>query len=172
MFPSPSKSKSCYSRLSWRAANPAPRFPNLTQSLPRSLVSTLGLSARRKVTEARVFNLEFSPDGGVLAVACEDRSVELLDGWNGLRVNRIASAHEDCVNVMRFLNEYDLTLRPPPQLTSNESLNPFEKASICTHMHHPVGSPMDFSMDSYRNSPMGSPMGSPMDSSMDSSTDS
>ncbi|CAM9226364.1 unnamed protein product, partial [Lampetra fluviatilis] len=52
-----------------------------------------------------VFNLEYSPDGSVLAAACELCEVLLLDPLTSRPISTIAGAHEDCVNNIRFLDD-------------------------------------------------------------------
>ncbi|UYV61171.1 DCAF10 [Cordylochernes scorpioides] len=51
-----------------------------------------------------IFNLEFTPDGSLLAATAENSSLLLFDPLNHILVNSVAKAHEDCVNYARFLD--------------------------------------------------------------------
>lgn len=51
-----------------------------------------------------IFNLEFSPDGSIMAAACEKRSVQLFDPISQTHFHSIDNAHNDCVNCVRFLD--------------------------------------------------------------------
>uniref|UniRef100_A0A8C7ZKK6 DDB1- and CUL4-associated factor 10 n=1 Tax=Oryzias sinensis TaxID=183150 RepID=A0A8C7ZKK6_9TELE len=55
-------------------------------------------------THGAVFNLEYSPDGSVLTVACEQTEVLLFDPISSRHIKTLAEAHEDCVNNIRFLD--------------------------------------------------------------------
>ncbi|XP_072351277.1 DDB1- and CUL4-associated factor 10 isoform X2 [Scyliorhinus torazame] len=50
------------------------------------------------------FNLEYSPDGSVLTVACEQTEVLLFDPVSSKHIRTLSEAHEDCVNNIRFLD--------------------------------------------------------------------
>ncbi|XP_061741964.1 LOW QUALITY PROTEIN: DDB1- and CUL4-associated factor 10 [Nerophis ophidion] len=55
-------------------------------------------------THGAVFNLEYSPDGSVLTVACEQTEVLLFDPVSSRHIKTLTEAHEDCVNNIRFLD--------------------------------------------------------------------
>ncbi|XP_053476968.1 DDB1- and CUL4-associated factor 10 [Ictalurus furcatus] len=55
-------------------------------------------------THGAVFNLEYSPDGSVLTVACEQTEVLLFDPVSSRHIKTLVEAHEDCVNNIRFLD--------------------------------------------------------------------
>ncbi|XP_043421571.1 DDB1- and CUL4-associated factor 10 isoform X1 [Prionailurus bengalensis] len=55
-------------------------------------------------THGAVFNLEYSPDGSVLTVACEQTEVLLFDPISSKHIKTLSEAHEDCVNNIRFLD--------------------------------------------------------------------
>ncbi|XP_077476367.1 DDB1- and CUL4-associated factor 10 [Stigmatopora argus] len=55
-------------------------------------------------THGAVFNLEYSPDGSVLTVACEQTEVLLFDPVSSRHIQTLTEAHEDCVNNIRFLD--------------------------------------------------------------------
>ncbi|KAG9330377.1 hypothetical protein JZ751_012792 [Albula glossodonta] len=55
-------------------------------------------------THGAVFNLEYSPDGSVLTVACEQTEVLLFDPISCRHIRTLVEAHEDCVNNIRFLD--------------------------------------------------------------------
>ncbi|TSW48778.1 DDB1- and CUL4-associated factor 10 [Bagarius yarrelli] len=55
-------------------------------------------------THGAVFNLEYSPDGSVLTVACEQTEVLLFDPVSSKHIKTLVEAHEDCVNNIRFLD--------------------------------------------------------------------
>ncbi|XP_007498090.1 DDB1- and CUL4-associated factor 10 isoform X2 [Monodelphis domestica] len=55
-------------------------------------------------THGAVFNLEYSPDGSVLTVACEQTEVLLFDPVSSKHIKTLSEAHEDCVNNIRFLD--------------------------------------------------------------------
>ncbi|XP_006629916.1 DDB1- and CUL4-associated factor 10 [Lepisosteus oculatus] len=62
---------------------------------------SVNLSTR---THGAVFNLEYSPDGSVLTVACEQTEVLLFDPISSKHIKTLVEAHEDCVNNIRFLD--------------------------------------------------------------------
>ncbi|KAM9328880.1 DDB1- and CUL4-associated factor 10 [Gastrophryne carolinensis] len=62
---------------------------------------SVSLSTR---THGAVFNLEYSPDGSVLTVACEQTEVLLFDPVSSKHIKTLSEAHEDCVNNIRFLD--------------------------------------------------------------------
>uniref|UniRef100_A0A8C5M0J9 DDB1- and CUL4-associated factor 10 n=1 Tax=Leptobrachium leishanense TaxID=445787 RepID=A0A8C5M0J9_9ANUR len=62
---------------------------------------SVSLSTR---THGAVFNLEYSPDGSVLTVACEQTEVLLFDPVSSKHIKTLTEAHEDCVNNIRFLD--------------------------------------------------------------------
>ncbi|XP_050536014.1 DDB1- and CUL4-associated factor 10 [Daktulosphaira vitifoliae] len=51
-----------------------------------------------------IFNLEFSPDGKILAAACEKKSFMLFDPVTQKFITSIKKAHNDCVNCIKFLD--------------------------------------------------------------------
>ncbi|XP_033756836.1 DDB1- and CUL4-associated factor 10-like [Pecten maximus] len=51
-----------------------------------------------------IFNFDFSPDGSVLAAACEGKSILLFDPFNGKLAGHKEKAHLDCVNCVKFLD--------------------------------------------------------------------
>ncbi|KAM9675519.1 DDB1- and CUL4-associated factor 10 isoform 3-T4 [Dama dama] len=53
-------------------------------------------------THGAVFNLEYSPDGSVLTVACEQTEVLLFDPISSKHIKTLSEAHEDCVNNIRL----------------------------------------------------------------------
>ncbi|XP_007890082.2 DDB1- and CUL4-associated factor 10 [Callorhinchus milii] len=55
-------------------------------------------------THGAVFNLEYSPDGSVLTVACEQTEILLFDPVSSKHIKTLSDAHEDCVNNIRFLD--------------------------------------------------------------------
>ncbi|KAL7988550.1 hypothetical protein Chor_007469 [Crotalus horridus] len=55
-------------------------------------------------THGAVFNLEYSPGGSVLTVACEQTEVLLFDPISSKHIKTLSTAHEDCVNNIRFLD--------------------------------------------------------------------
>ncbi|XP_072439802.1 DDB1- and CUL4-associated factor 10 isoform X2 [Chiloscyllium punctatum] len=55
-------------------------------------------------THGAAFNLEYSPDGSVLTVACEQTEVLLFDPVSSKHIRTLSEAHEDCVNNIRFLD--------------------------------------------------------------------
>ncbi|XP_028568095.2 DDB1- and CUL4-associated factor 10 [Podarcis muralis] len=55
-------------------------------------------------THGAVFNLEYSPGGSVLTVACEQTEVLLFDPISSKHIKTLSEAHEDCVNNIRFLD--------------------------------------------------------------------
>ncbi|XP_078667796.1 DDB1- and CUL4-associated factor 10-like [Branchiostoma floridae x Branchiostoma belcheri] len=60
--------------------------------------------SKRPHTHGAVFNLEFSPDGKVLAAACEHTDVLLYDPLTTRQFHKMERAHLDCVNCIRFLD--------------------------------------------------------------------
>uniref|UniRef100_H3CYW3 DDB1- and CUL4-associated factor 10 n=1 Tax=Tetraodon nigroviridis TaxID=99883 RepID=H3CYW3_TETNG len=66
-----------------------------------SAVESVNLSTQ---THGAVFNLEYSPDGSVLTVACEQTEVLLFDPISSKHIKTLTEAHEDCVNNIRFLD--------------------------------------------------------------------
>ncbi|XP_038135415.1 DDB1- and CUL4-associated factor 10 [Cyprinodon tularosa] len=64
-------------------------------------VESVNLSSQ---THGAVFNLEYSPDGSVLTVACEQTEVLLFDPISSRHIKTLTEAHEDCVNNIRFLD--------------------------------------------------------------------
>ncbi|XP_078058120.1 DDB1- and CUL4-associated factor 10 isoform X2 [Mustelus asterias] len=52
-------------------------------------------------THGAAFNLEYSPDGSVLTVACEQTEVLLFDPVSSKHIKTLSEAHEDCVNNIR-----------------------------------------------------------------------
>uniref|UniRef100_A0A3P8S876 DDB1- and CUL4-associated factor 10 n=1 Tax=Amphiprion percula TaxID=161767 RepID=A0A3P8S876_AMPPE len=64
-------------------------------------VESVNLSTQ---THGAVFNLEYSPDGSVLTVACEQTEVLLFDPISSRHIKTLTEAHEDCVNNIRFLD--------------------------------------------------------------------
>eukprot|EP00066_Takifugu_rubripes_P028877 XP_011618143.1 PREDICTED: LOW QUALITY PROTEIN: DDB1- and CUL4-associated factor 10 [Takifugu rubripes] len=66
-----------------------------------SAVESVNLSTQ---THGAVFNLEYSPDGSVLTVACEQTEVLLFDPISFKHFKTLTEAHEDCVNNIRFLD--------------------------------------------------------------------
>ncbi|XP_029943088.1 DDB1- and CUL4-associated factor 10 [Salarias fasciatus] len=71
----------------YRSMNPAAEAVNLSSQ-----------------THGAVFNLEYSPDGSVLTVACEQTEVLLFDPVSSRHIKTLTEAHEDCVNNIRFLD--------------------------------------------------------------------
>lgn len=51
-----------------------------------------------------IFNVEFNPDGNILAAACERKSILIFDPLCRKVVRTIENAHSDCVNCIRFLD--------------------------------------------------------------------
>ncbi|CAG5133979.1 unnamed protein product, partial [Candidula unifasciata] len=51
-----------------------------------------------------VFGFGFSPDGSMLAAACENRCMLLYDPKNARLIQRRFKTHTDCVNGVRFLD--------------------------------------------------------------------
>nr|XP_002737209.1 PREDICTED: DDB1- and CUL4-associated factor 10-like [Saccoglossus kowalevskii] len=51
-----------------------------------------------------IFNIEFSPDGKVLVAACERKSIKVCDPLTGTHITTIKDAHDDCVNLVKFLD--------------------------------------------------------------------
>uniref|UniRef100_A0A2P2HZS1 DDB1-and CUL4-associated factor 10 homolog n=1 Tax=Hirondellea gigas TaxID=1518452 RepID=A0A2P2HZS1_9CRUS len=51
-----------------------------------------------------IFNLEFSPEGKVLAAACQNKAVVLFDPLTHKQISSINDAHTDCVNGIKFLD--------------------------------------------------------------------
>lgn len=51
-----------------------------------------------------IFNFDFSPDGSLLAAACEGQSILLFDPFNGRLIGEKSKAHTDCVNIVKFLD--------------------------------------------------------------------
>ncbi|CAG2240619.1 DDB1- and CUL4-associated factor 10-like [Mytilus edulis] len=51
-----------------------------------------------------IFNFDFSPNGSLLAAACEGHSVLLFDPFSHKLVKEVNKAHDDCVNCVRFLD--------------------------------------------------------------------
>jgi len=51
-----------------------------------------------------IFNVEFNPDGNILAAACERKSILIFDPLCRKVVRTIENAHNDCVNCIRFLD--------------------------------------------------------------------
>ncbi|OWF36502.1 DDB1- and CUL4-associated factor 10-like [Mizuhopecten yessoensis] len=51
-----------------------------------------------------IFNFDFSPDGSVLAAACEGKGILLFDPFNGKLCGYKEKAHLDCVNCVKFLD--------------------------------------------------------------------
>ncbi|BFY97585.1 hypothetical protein BsWGS_00625 [Bradybaena similaris] len=51
-----------------------------------------------------VFGFGFSPDGSLLAAACENRCMLLYDPKNARLIQRRFKTHTDCVNCVRFLD--------------------------------------------------------------------
>ncbi|KAM9777276.1 DDB1- and CUL4-associated factor 10 [Neosynchiropus ocellatus] len=64
-------------------------------------VESVNLSTQ---THGAVFNLEYSPDGSVLTVACEQTEVLLFDPVSSRHIKTLTEAHDDCVNNIRFLD--------------------------------------------------------------------
>ncbi|XP_055207501.1 DDB1- and CUL4-associated factor 10 isoform X4 [Gorilla gorilla gorilla] len=56
-------------------------------------------------THGAVFNLEYSPDGSVLTVACEQTEVLLFDPISSKHIKTLSEAHEDCVNNIRYTED-------------------------------------------------------------------
>ncbi|KAM8965087.1 DDB1- and CUL4-associated factor 10-like [Sarcophilus harrisii] len=55
-------------------------------------------------THGAVFNLEYSPNGSVLIVACELSEVLLFDPISSKHIKTLSEAHENCVNNIKFLD--------------------------------------------------------------------
>lgn len=51
-----------------------------------------------------IFNFDFSPDGSMLAAACEGHSVLIFDPFSHRVITEVNKAHNDCVNCVRFLD--------------------------------------------------------------------
>ncbi|KAF2358845.1 WD40 repeat [Trinorchestia longiramus] len=51
-----------------------------------------------------VFNLEFAPDGKLLAAACQNKAVVLFDPLTHRQTAAVPAAHTDCVNGIKFLD--------------------------------------------------------------------
>jgi len=51
-----------------------------------------------------IFNIEFNPDGKILAAACERKSILIFDPLTRKIARTIENAHSDCVNCIRFLD--------------------------------------------------------------------
>jgi WD repeat-containing protein 32 len=51
-----------------------------------------------------IFNVEFNPDGNILAAACERKSILVFDPLTRKIIRTIENAHSDCVNCIRFLD--------------------------------------------------------------------
>ncbi|XP_018785597.1 PREDICTED: DDB1- and CUL4-associated factor 10 homolog [Bactrocera latifrons] len=51
-----------------------------------------------------VFNMEFSPEGGLLVAACERKAIVMFDVVSRQTTQRIMDAHTSNVNCIRFLN--------------------------------------------------------------------
>ncbi|CAH1258046.1 DCAF10 [Branchiostoma lanceolatum] len=60
---------------------------------------------KRPHTHGAVFNLEFSPDGKVLAAACEHTDVLLYDPLTTRQFHKMERAHLDCVNCIRYMED-------------------------------------------------------------------
>lgn len=75
--------------------------------LAKKFISTLENTASRlDADHGGVFNLEFSFDGNILASACEKKSILLYDACNQRLISTIPKAHLDCVNCIKFLDDY------------------------------------------------------------------
>ncbi|KAK3096294.1 hypothetical protein FSP39_025441 [Pinctada imbricata] len=82
-----------------------------THSLRKHLYSSLGAVHKwdpKKTVDSThhrgIFNFDFSPDGSLLAAACEGKSILLFDPFNGKLTGEKNKAHSDCVNCVRFLD--------------------------------------------------------------------
>ena len=53
-----------------------------------------------------IFNMEFSPNGKVLMVACERCAILTYDPLSRKCIQRLPTAHTDCVNCICFFNEH------------------------------------------------------------------
>lgn len=51
-----------------------------------------------------IFSLEYSPEGSFLVAACEKRSILIFDPLNPSLVQSVESAHDDCVNCIKFID--------------------------------------------------------------------
>ncbi|KAK0060113.1 DDB1- and CUL4-associated factor 10 [Biomphalaria pfeifferi] len=52
-----------------------------------------------------IFGFGFSPDGSLLAAACENKCMLMYDPHNARLLNRRFKTHTDCVNCIRFLDD-------------------------------------------------------------------
>ncbi|XP_053555990.1 DDB1- and CUL4-associated factor 10 [Bombina bombina] len=82
---------------------------------------SVNLSTR---THGAVFNLEYSPDGSVLTVACEQTEVLLFDPVSSKHIKTLSEAHEDCVNNIRYVKSNNLI--HPDQTGFMTSRNPIK----------------------------------------------
>uniref|UniRef100_A0A182P7J4 WD_REPEATS_REGION domain-containing protein n=1 Tax=Anopheles epiroticus TaxID=199890 RepID=A0A182P7J4_9DIPT len=71
---------------------------------PRALTSELSHPYRCGQDSGAICNLEFSPDGTLLAAACEYKSIVLFDPLTEKQVCAVNNAHEGSVNCIKFVD--------------------------------------------------------------------
>uniref|UniRef100_A0A182LXN8 Uncharacterized protein n=1 Tax=Anopheles culicifacies TaxID=139723 RepID=A0A182LXN8_9DIPT len=71
---------------------------------PRVLTDGLSRPYRCAQDCGAICNLEFSPDGTVLAAACEYKSIVLFDPLTEKQVHAVDNAHDGSVNCIRFVD--------------------------------------------------------------------
>ncbi|XP_074133557.1 DDB1- and CUL4-associated factor 10-like [Sminthopsis crassicaudata] len=76
----------------------------MVTSLYKSIHSADSLYLNTR-THGAIFNLEYSPNGSVLAAACELNEVLLFDPISSKHIRTLSDAHNDCVNNIRFLDD-------------------------------------------------------------------
>uniref|UniRef100_A0A1B6DY69 Uncharacterized protein n=1 Tax=Clastoptera arizonana TaxID=38151 RepID=A0A1B6DY69_9HEMI len=78
----------------------------ISTKIYKTLYESLGYTARCNIENyGGIFNLEFSPDGGLMVAACERRSVLLFDPITHKLAHAIPDAHDNCVNGAKFLDD-------------------------------------------------------------------
>ena len=63
------------------------------------------MSLNSQENHGAIFNMQFSPNGKMLVVACEERAILMYDPNTRKCLHRLPSAHSDCVNCICFCDE-------------------------------------------------------------------
>ncbi|XP_041773341.1 DDB1- and CUL4-associated factor 10 homolog [Anopheles merus] len=71
---------------------------------PRALSAELSHPYRCGQDSGAICNLEFSPDGTLLAAACEYKSIVLFDPLAEKQVSAVSNAHDGSVNCIKFVD--------------------------------------------------------------------
>ena len=90
--------------LQWKL--PSLIYPSLATSLATPNCLQRSLWAPSDHPYGAVHNLEFSPEGKCLLAARANKAITAHDSQTGKQVHVLPRAHEDCVNIITFLNPW------------------------------------------------------------------